>query len=387
MKLRTLKDIRSVRGQRVLIRLDLNAPVIGGHLESSDLWKLRASIHTVEHLAEHGAKVIIVSHFGRPDGKKVMTTSLRPIIRKFSQMVGRPITLWTEHPSKLEARSKKLEEGQIVALENIRWYPGEEKNDPQFARTLAALADIYVNDAFGVIQRTHASTVGVAKLLPSYAGFLLEYEVKALYNVVSRSKRPLVVVLGGSKISTKLGLLKVLLTKADFILLGGALANNVLQARDVEVGTSLVDKDAKLLRQYIYSNKLKVPIDVRVATSLTAKSRLTAVSQVRSNESIYDIGPDTVEWYAKVLRHAKTVIWNGPLGLFEDPRYGASTRELIQVLSLSRAQAYVGGGETVKAVLQSRLEDSLHFVSTGGGAMLSLLERNDWPALNVLKKG
>lgn len=386
MKLRTLKYLSNVRGKRVLIRLDLNAPVKHGHLEASDLWKLRASIHTVEHLVEHGAKVIIVSHFGRPDGKKDAATSLRPIVRKFAQMVGRPITLWTEHPRTLVARSKKLEDGTIAALENIRWYRGEEQNDKQFARSLAALGDVYVDDAFGVIQRTHASNVGVAKLLPSYAGFLLEYELGALYNVLSRSKRPIVAVLGGSKISTKLGLLKTLLSRVDYILLGGALANNVLQARDIEVGKSLVDKDAKLLHQYIYSNKLKVPVDVRVATSLSAKSRLTAVGQVRSNEIIYDLGPDTVHWYSSVLRSAKTVIWNGPLGYFEDPRYGASTRELIKVLSLSKAKAYVGGGETVKAVLQSRLEDTLHFVSTGGGAMLSLLESSDWPALNVLMK-
>ncbi|MFH0874187.1 MAG: phosphoglycerate kinase [Candidatus Komeilibacteria bacterium] len=386
MKLRTLQDLKAVRGKRVLIRLDLNAPVQQGHLEASDLWKLRASIHTVEHLAEHGAKVIIVSHFGRPNGKKVAATSLKPIVCKFSQMVGRKIELWPEKPGKLEVRSKKLEEGQIVALENIRWYPGEEKNDPKFAKILAKLADIYVNDAFGVIQRTHASTVGVTKYLPSYAGFLLEYEVKVLYKVLSRSKRPVVAVLGGAKISSKLGLLKILLSKVDYILLGGALANNVLQARDFEVGKSLVDKDVKLLHQYIYSNKLKLPVDVRVATSLADKSRLTAVAQVHSNEIIYDIGPDTVELFAKVIRQAKTVIWNGPLGYFEDRRYGASTRDLIQILSQSQAQAYVGGGETVKAVLQSRLEDTLHFVSTGGGAMLSLLEKSDWPALKALMK-
>jgi phosphoglycerate kinase len=388
MKLRTLRNLsrRKLRGQRVLLRLDLNAPIVKGKLESADLWKLKSSVLTIEYLRHHGARVIIVSHLGRPNGKKDPKTSLKPILKKFGQMIGQKIELWTQHPEKLAARSLKLEDGQIVALENIRWHKGEESCSATFSKQLAKLADIYVDDAFGVIQRPHASNYGVTKYLPSYAGFLLEYEVQQLYNLIPRSERPIVAIMGGSKISTKMGLIKQLLRRVDYVLFGGALANNLLQAKDMSVGKSLVDNDAKVLRQYLVSNKIRLPLDARVATSLEGKSKIVPISKVGSLEHIYDIGPDTVALYSSIIKQAKTVIWNGPLGLFEEARFGLSTRELIQTLAHSKTKAYVGGGETVKAVLQSRLEDKIHFVSTGGGAMLSLLEDSDMPALQALYK-
>ncbi len=386
MKLRTLQSIpvKKLRGSRVLVRLDLNAPIVNGRLESADLWKLKSSVKTIDYLQRYGARIIIVSHLGRPDGKKDPQTSLKPILKKFSQMIGQKIEVWTKHPGKLEVESRKLEEGQVAALENIRWHKEEESCNLTFSKQLAKLADIYVDDAFGVIQRPHASNYGVTKYLPSYAGFLLEYEVKQLYNLIPRADRPIVAIMGGSKISSKMVLIKKLLKQVDYVLFGGALANNLLQAKDIGIGKSLVDSDAKVLHQYLVSNKIRLPVDARVATSLDKPSKIVAITKVASLDHIYDIGPDTVELYSQIIRQAKTVIWNGPLGLFEDPRFGKSTRELIQILSDSKAKAYVGGGETVKAVLQSRLEDTLHFVSTGGGAMLSLLEDTDLPALQAL---
>ncbi len=386
MKLRTLQSIpvKKLRGARVLVRLDLNAPIVQGRLESADLWKLKSSVLTIDYLRHHGARIIIVSHFGRPNGKKDTKTSLKPILKKFGQMVGQKIELLTKHPEKLVAKSLKLGEGQVVALENIRWHKGEESCNLTFSKQLAKLADIYVDDAFGVIQRPHASNYGVTKYLPSYAGFLLEYEVKRLYNLILRADRPIVAIMGGSKISSKMVLIKKLLKQVDYVLFGGALANNLLQAKDISIGKSLVDDDAKVLHQYLVSNKIRLPVDARVATNLTGQSKVVPISKVANQEHIYDIGPDTVALYGKIIRQAKTVIWNGPLGLFEDPRFGVSTRELIHVLAQSKAKAYIGGGETVKAVLQSRLEDRLHFVSTGGGAMLSLLEDNQLPALQAL---
>jgi len=386
MKLRTLRSIpvKSLRGKRVLVRLDLNAPIIDGRLANADLWKLKSSVLTIEYLQQSGARVIIISHLGRPQGKKDLKTSLKPILKKFGQMIGQKIELWTAHPEKLEVRSRKLEEGKVAALENIRWHQGEEACSATFSKQLAKLGDIYVNDAFGVIQRAHASNYGIIKHLPSYAGFLLEYEVKSLYNVVSRADRPLVVIMGGNKISSKMVLIKKLLKRADYVLFGGGLANNLLQAKDIAIGKSLVDKDAHVLRQYLLSNKIRLPVDARVATSLVGQSKVVSITKVAALDHIYDIGPDTVALYGKIIRQAKTVIWNGPLGLFEDPRFGISTRELMQLLASSKAKAYIGGGETVKAVLQSRLEDKIHFVSTGGGAMLSLLEDEELPALKVL---
>ncbi len=386
MKLRTIKDIKEVKGKRFLVRVDLNAPIKDGHLGSTDLWKLRASIHTVEYITERGGSVIILSHFGRPDGRRDAATSMKRVVKKFAQLLGQPIEVWDYPVTKWLRLSHKLQPGTVVALENLRWHKGEESNSPQFSKQLAALGDYYVNDAFGVIQRKHASTYGITKYRPSYAGFLLEYEVRNLYNLLSRAKRPIVAVMGGSKIGSKIGLIKKMLDRVDYVLLGGALANNVLMARNVNIGRSLVDREVKALDGYLMDNKLRLPVDARVASSLKTKSRITAIGKVRASEIIYDLGPDTVELYAAILKKAKTVIWNGPLGYFEDQRYAWSTRKLIEQLAAHKSEDYVGGGETVKAVLQSRLEDRLHFVSTGGGAMLALLENPKLPVLQQLIK-
>ena len=388
MKLQTIGQLKKndLAGKKVLLRLDLNVPLEKGEaLAASDLWKIRSSLPTIDYLLHQGAALIILSHLGRPDGKKIKRYSLRPVIKKLAEMIGHKITLWDYPVSGWQAKTKKLRPHEVVALENIRFHPGEEKNDVKLSKQLAGLADLYVDDAFGNIERAHASMLGVTKYLPSYAGFLVQKELAELAGLLKHSKHPIVAIMGGSKISTKIGLIKHLLTKVDYLLLGGALANDVLQSKDIEVGKSLVDPNANLLNQFIMNNRLKLPVDARVGVSTGSKKyRISAIGRVRPNELILDLGPDTVELYSAIIRKAKTVIWNGPLGYFENPVYAWSTKELAKVIANSHAREYVGGGETVKAVLQNRLEDKLHFVSSGGGAMLAVLEQAPLPALRPL---
>ncbi len=385
MKLRVIKKIAELKGRRVLLRLDLNAPLTKGHLEQSDLWKLRSSLGTLETLIEHGARIIIIAHFGRPDGKKDPKLSLRPVIKKFSQMIGQKIEIWDDSLISCQKKSLKLTDGQVVCLENIRFHKGEQTCNSKFSKQLAALGDVFINDAFGDVGGKYASNVGVTKYLPSYAGRLMDYEVQHLSQLFKKAKRPIVAIMGGSKISTKIILIRQLLEKVNFVLLGGALANNVLRAQKIEVGRSLVDNKVLRLDNYILSNKLKLPVDARVSTSYKAKARLTAIGNVGKNELILDLGPDTVNLYGNIITKAKTIIWNGPLGYFEDPRYAVSTTETARKIATARAREYVGGGETVKAILKNRLEDKMFFVSSGGGAMLALLEGKKLPALEVLK--
>lgn len=385
MKLRVIKKLSQLKGRRVLLRLDLNAPLTDGHLEQSDLWKLRSSLGTLEALVENGARIIIIAHFGRPDGKKDPKLSLRPVIKKLGQMLGQKIEVWDDNLGRCQKKSLKLTDGQVVCLENIRFNKGEQTCDPKFSKQLASLGDIFINDAFGDVGGKYASNVGVTKYLPSYAGWLMDYEFRNLSQLFKRAKRPVVAIMGGSKISTKIGLIKHLLGKVNFLLLGGALANNVLRAQNVEVGMSLVDKQVAGLSGYIMSNKLKLPVDARVSTSYKAKARLTAIGNVAKNELILDLGPDTVNLYGNIIAKAKTIIWNGPLGYFEDSRYAVSTNEIARKIATAKAREYVGGGETVKAILRNRLEDKMFFVSSGGGAMLALLEGKKLPALEVLR--
>ena len=243
-----------------------------------------------------------------------------------------------------------------------------------------------MNDAFGNLHRKHASMVAITRYVPAFAGLLLEYELGNLLGLLEKAKKPIVAIIGGSKISTKIRLIKRLMRKVDYVLLGGALANNVLAAMQHNVGKSVIEHDMKEWSKSLLNNKLKVPVDARVATSLKARPRIEAVGDVKKNDIILDIGPDTVQLYTEIINTAKTVIWNGPLGLIEDPRYAKSTKSMVAVIGESSARSYVGGGETVKVILAEKREDQIHFISTGGGSMLALLEGHPLPALRPLIK-
>ncbi len=385
MKLRSIRSVLLLRNKRVLLRCDLNASVTKGKIGPDDLWKLESSLKTIRYLLEKKARVIVVSHRGRPHGHD-HDLSLKPIVAALTRLLGKPIAFWNGSMDDYAAWSKKLKPGQIACLENIRFDIREEQNDPRLGKELAALADVYVDDAFGNIHRNHASMVAVTRHLPSYAGFLLQYEVERLYGLLSHAAHPIVAIVGGNKISSKIVLLKRMLRKVEYLLLGGALANNVLAALNYDVGRSKIEPHMLAWSKNLMSNKLKLPVDALVSSSLTAKARVSAVGSVRKSEMILDLGPDTIALYEQVIQKARTVIWNGPLGYFEDPRYAKATHALVHILMKARAKAYIGGGETVKAVLAAKAEKKIHFVSTGGGAMLSFLQGTPCPALRPLVK-
>lgn len=386
MHLRTIRSVLRLKGKRVLLRCDLNASVTKGAISKDDLWKLKSVLPTIQYLRRKKARIILVSHRGRPKGYDHDLT-LASIVKKLSSLLGIAIPLWHGDFDMYEAHSKKMVPGDIACLENIRFHHGEEKNDERLGKSLARLGDIYVDDAFGNIHRTHASMVAVTRFLPSYAGLLVEYEVKHLQGLLHRAPHPIVAIIGGNKISTKILLIKKLLRRVDWLLLGGALANTVLAAMDYKIGRSVVEEDMRSWSRSILHNKLKVPLDARVAASFSARTaRYAAIGAVRDKEMILDLGPDTIQFYAGILKLAKTVVWNGPLGYFEDHKFAVGTKALVKVLTRIKAKSYVGGGETVKAVLEAHADDKIHFISTGGGAMLSLLEGRPLPALRALQK-
>ena len=371
---------------RVLVRSDLNASFTDGGIGSADLWKLKSSIATLDYLRKKGAAVIIIAHRGRPHGYD-HNLSLAPIVARLSKLMQRPIPLWDDGLEEYGERAQALAPGAVVCLENIRFFHEEEKNGDLFAKKLARLGDAYVNDAFGDIHREHASVAAITRHLPPYAGLLMEKELKNLYGLLSRAKHPIVAIIGGNKISTKILLIKKLLRSVDWVLLGGALANTVLSAMDYKIGRSIVEEDMRTWSRSILHNKLKVPLDARVAPSPSSKqSRFAAIGAVRNTEMILDLGPDTIEFYATIIRRSSTVIWNGPVGYFEDARFAVGTNKLVEVIAGAPGTAYVGGGETVKAVLAQHAEKKIHFISTGGGAMLTLLEGRPLPALRALIK-
>jgi len=383
MKLKTIKSLGRLRGKVILLRLDLNAPVTNGRLDPSDLWKLKASLPTLHYLRARQAAIIIISHRGEPRGWD-HDLSLKPIVAKLSRLLGQSIPVWADDFDACRAQAKKLKPGEIVCLENIRFHHEEYSNSSDFAERLAVLGDLYVNDAFGAIHRKQASVVALARQLPSYAGLLLEHEVMTLLALRGRLRKPAVAIIGGNKISTKIRLIKKLLRRVDWLLLGGALANTVLASMDYGVGRSMIEPDMVSWSKSLLDNKLKVPVDARVATSLRGRVRISAVASVKKREIIYDIGPDTERLYQQVVSRARTVIWNGPLGYFEDKKFARGTKALVQALAKTRARVYLGGGETVKAVLEAGLESKIYFISTGGGAMLTVLEGRPMPALTPL---
>jgi phosphoglycerate kinase len=392
LSIRTL-DSLDVRGKRVLTRVDFNAPMQGD--EITDDTRIRAALPTIQALLERGAAVLLVSHLGRPKGRPRAKFSLKPVAKRLSELLKLPVTMADDvvGPS-ARAIAADLQPGQVALLENVRFEPGEETNDPGLARKLAALADVYVNDAFGAAHRAHASTEAVAHLLPSAAGLLMEHELTALGKVLDNPAKPVVVIFGGAKISDKIDVIRNFLGLADSILVGGGLANTFLKAQGLQVGKSLVEDDSLAIARDLRSNarrrglQLLLPTDVVVASSAApdAPHRTTSVDGIAPDEAIFDIGPETSAAFTAVIADAHTVVWNGPMGLFERKPFDAGTRAVADAVADSDSYSVVGGGDSVAALHESGQADKIDHISTGGGASLELLEGRTLPGVAALEE-
>lgn len=386
---KTVADV-PVDGRRVLVRVDFNVP-LDPHGHILDDRRIREALPTLRYLIAHGARVILASHLGRPGGKPNPKYSLRPVAERLEQLLGQPVRFVPEAVGPVaEAVVQQLQPGQVALLENLRFYPGEEANDPAFAAQLARLADLYVDDAFGAAHRAHASTVGVTRSLPAVSGFLMQKELQALGTALEAPRRPLVAIIGGAKISSKIGVLNNLLPRVDRLLVGGGMANTFLKAKGYEVGRSLVEVDQIPTAQQIMAaagDKLVLPVDVVLAAEPDpdALPLVAPVDQVPPDQMILDIGPKTVEEFARIIQGAGTVIWNGPLGMAELPPFAEGTLGVARALAQSRAFSIVGGGDLVGVLDQLGLADQMSHVSTGGGASLEFLEGKVLPGVAALE--
>jgi phosphoglycerate kinase len=391
--MRTLADL-DLQGKRALVRVDYNVPLdTGGQI--ADDTRIRATLPTIRALLERGvASVVLMSHLGRPGGKPNPALSLRPAAARLGELLGRPVTMLDDcvGPA-VEAAVKALGPGDAALLENLRFHAEEEANDPAFARQLAALGDVYVNDAFGAAHRAHASTEGVARLLPSAAGLLMQAEIEALSRVLHRPEPPVAIILGGAKISDKIGVIDNLLGRADAILIGGGMANTFLKAQGKAIGRSLVEEDkvaeaGRLIDAAAARGvTLALPVDVVVAPEVAAAAprRTVSVDAVGASDRILDIGPATAERFAALIGGARTIVWNGPMGVFEVEPFAAGTRAVAMAVADSPAYSLVGGGDSVAAIEQAGLADRISHVSTGGGASLEFLEGQTLPGVKVLE--
>lgn len=385
---KTIKDI-DVKGKRVLVRVDFNVPVKDGVV--GDDTRIRAALPTIQYLLEHGAAVILASHLGRPKGGPDPKYTMYPVADYLANLLGCPVAFAEDCIGpETELTAKNLKAGEVLLLENTRFHAGEEKNDPEMAKKLAALADVYVNDAFGTAHRAHASTEGVAKFLPGVAGFLMEKEIRYLGQAVADPQRPFVAILGGAKISDKIGVIRNLLIKADTILIGGGMANTFFKAKGLQVGDSLVQDEALEVAKELLSqggNKIHLPVDVKIADKFDndAQSEVIPAGSIADGWRILDIGPETIEAYRKVILQAGTVVWNGPMGVFEFSQFAKGTYGIAQAVADSRAVSVIGGGESVAAIQESGLASRITHISTGGGASLEMLEGLVLPGLAALQ--
>jgi len=391
----TLDDL-SVSGKRVLLRLDLNVPMQDGVV--TDATRIERSVPTITELMRKGAKVVILSHFGRPKGKSDPSMSLRPLIAPLSKALGgAPVAFATDCIGAPAADTvDRLKDGEVALLENVRFHAGEEKNDPAFAKALAALGDVYVNDAFSAAHRAHASTEGIAHLLPSAAGRLMQAELEALSKALEQPARPLAAIVGGAKVSSKLDLLGNLLGKVDILVIGGGMANTFLFANGVDIGKSLSERDMADTARRITADaeaagrRIVLPVDAVVAPALTAgnAARTVPIGRVPDDMMILDIGPRSVEETIETLSGCRTLVWNGPVGAFEHPPFDVGTTALARAAARLTREGKIlsvaGGGDTVAALAHAGVENDFSYVSTAGGAFLEWLEGKELPGVAAL---
>ncbi len=377
-----------VEGKKVLVRVDFNVPIKEGKIK--DDTRIVAALPTINYLLEHGAAVLLCSHLGRPKDEPDPVFSLRPVADYLAKLVSVPVKFSEDCIGPVaDAAAKALKPGEILVLENTRFHKEESENDPGMSKALASLADLYVNDAFGSAHRAHASTAGVADYLPAAAGFLMEKEIKYLGNAIADPARPFVAILGGAKISDKIGVIENLLTKADKILIGGGMANTFLAAQGFDMADSLVEADALATAKDLLTKsegKLMLPVDVVIADKFDAEAEMRTIDMgnIPVGWRVLDIGPKTADIFGAVVKAAGTVVWNGPMGVFEMPKFAAGTFAVAQAVADSNAVSIIGGGDSVAAINQSGLESKITHISTGGGASLEMLEGIELPGLKVL---
>jgi len=377
-----------VEGKKVIVRVDFNVPIKEGKI--TDDTRITAALPTINYLLDHGAAVILMSHLGRPKTKEDLQYSLKPVAEHLATLVNVPVKFASDCRGEIaQAASAELKPGEILVLENTRFYPEESKNDLEMSRDLASLANLYVNDAFGSAHRAHSSTAGIADFLPAAAGFLMEKEIKYLGNAIAEPVRPFVAILGGAKISDKIGVINNLLKTADKILIGGGMANTFLKAQGYEMADSLVEAEVLDTAKDLLSranDKIVLPIDMVLANAFDAEAEMEtmALGDVPAGWRVLDIGPLTVQLFGDVILAAGTVVWNGPMGVFEFPRFAEGTFGVARAVANSDAVSIIGGGDSVSAINQSGLSDKITHISTGGGASLEMLEGLELPGLAVL---
>ncbi len=389
-----MKNLRDFdfKNKRVLVRVDFNVPVGDeGRVDEKEDWRLEAALPTINYLLRKKAKIILLAHLGRPHGKIVESLRLDPIARRLEELLGQSVIKLDDCLGRqVEERVKNIQAGEVLLLENLRFHIGEEKNNPDFTKQIARLGEVFVNDAFGVIHRPHASMVSLPQYLPGCAGLLLEKEIRILSKVLTKPKHPLVVIIGGVKISTKIKVIKNFLEKTDDLILGGALANTVIKAKGFTIGKSIVEEEMvdEVKKLELTNIKLHIPVDV--ITSIDAQgrapSRIAPVGHTKEKEMILDIGPDTCQLFKQVISQAKMIIWNGPMGLFEVDKFASGTKEIARTIAQTKGFSVVGGGDTVNLLEELNLIGKIDHVSTGGGAMLKFLAGEKLPGLEVLKK-
>lgn len=391
---KTIEDV-NVRGKRVLVRVDFNVPRNKETGEITDDARMRAALPTLQYLIDHGAKVIVMSHLGRPKGKVVEELRLTEVGKHLSELLGKSVRKMDDciGPD-VEAAVAEMKDGDVILLENVRFYPQEEKNDVHFSKELAKLGDIYVNDAFGTAHRAHGSTAGVGVFLPSVTGYLMKKELTALGNALMRPVKPFVAIIGGAKISDKIGVVSYLIGRADTIIIGGGMANTFLAAQGYDMKASLVEPESiEVAKETLEQAKnagteLLLPVDVTIAAAFDAPETAKAadIDAIDDGWMALDIGPKTIEKYVAKVADAKTVIWNGPMGVFEQDVFAVGTNALAKAVAESDAYSVVGGGDSVAAVKKSGMADKINHISTGGGASLEFMEGRVLPGLAIIEE-
>ncbi len=392
MKKMTIRDV-DVSGKRIFVRVDFNVPLDEATGIITDDGRIRAVLPTINYLVDHGARIVLCSHLGRPDGKIVEALRMTSVAGRLAQILGRPVSMVEDCVgAEVEKAAANLKEGQILLLENVRFHPEEEAGDPPFAQALAKLGDVYVNDAFAVSHRCHASIVGITEYLPSVAGLLLEKEIDTMGHILEKPAHPFAALVGGAKVGDKVSLLENIMNKVDFILVGGGMAATFLKAKSCEVGRSIVETErldiaadlmARARRNGI---RLLLPVDVMVTEEISAgaKGIVVPVERISPKHRIVDIGPSTMQNFREVLRQCQTVFWNGPMGIFEIPQFAEGTRAMANEISRLKATTVIGGGSTAEIVASLKLEDKMTLVSTGGGASLQYLGGQKLPGVEAL---
>ncbi|MER3124356.1 phosphoglycerate kinase [Bacillus pumilus] len=391
MNKKSVKDI-DVKGKVVFCRVDFNVPMKDG--EVTDDTRIRAALPTIEYLTGQGAKVLLASHLGRPKGQVTEELRLTPVAKRLQELLGQEVKKADEaYGDNVKKQISDLKEGDVLVLENVRFYPGEEKNDPELSKAFADLADVYVNDAFGAAHRAHASTAGIAAYLPAVSGFLMQKELEVLGKAISNPDRPFTAIIGGAKVKDKIGVIESLLDKVDNLIIGGGLAYTFVKALGHEVGKSLLEEDkVDLAKSFMDRAKEKgvnflIPTDVLVADDFSndANTSIVPISEIPSDLEALDIGTETRETYADVIKNSKLVVWNGPMGVFEIDAFAKGTKAIAEALAEAKdTYSVIGGGDSAAAVEKFGLADQMSHISTGGGASLEFMEGKELPGVTAL---